>query len=192
MLRRLYDWTLHQADRPHAVWVLAGISFAESSFFPLPPDILLIPMMLAARQRAFRYAAVATLSSVAGGFLGYAIGDFLFATVGHWIVVHLASQAGFDQVRGQFARWGFWLIVIKGLTPIPYKIVTIFCGFMHYDLALFALASLLARALRFVPEAILLHHYGDHVRGFIERRLIWVTSAFAVLLVGAFAVLKLV
>jgi membrane protein YqaA with SNARE-associated domain len=190
MLRRLYDWVLDQAGKPGAIWVMAAISFTESSFFPLPPDLLLIPMILAERHKAFLYATVAMVSSVLGGFLGYAIGYYLFDSVGAFIIDHLVSQQAFASTKAIFDHYGFWAIVLKGMTPIPYKLVTILSGFLHFDLWSFALASVLARGMRFYFLAVLLYFFGTAVREFVEKRLVMVTTAFAVALVGAFLVLK--
>jgi membrane protein YqaA with SNARE-associated domain len=192
MLRRLYDWTMDQAGRPHAIWVMAGISFAESSFFPLPPDLILVPMCLARRDRVFWYATVATVSSVLGGFLGYAIGFYLYDSVGQWVIEHMVSASAYAGTKAMFDEYGFWAIVLKGLTPIPYKLVTILSGFMKFNLASFALASLIARGIRFYAEAILLYFFGEEARAFIERRLMLVMSATAVLLVGVVIVIKLI
>ena len=192
MLRRLYDWALAQADKPQAVWLMGAMSFAESSFFPLPPDFLLVPMMLAERRLTFWYATIATLTSVAGGFLGYAIGYYAFDTIGHFIITMVSSQAGFDAVQAKFAQYGFWAIVLKGLTPIPFKIVTIFCGFVHFNLAEFAVASVLARGMRFYAEAALLYALGERGRVFIERRLTLVTSAAAAVIVGGVILIRYV
>ncbi len=190
MLRRFYDWILGHADKPYAVWILAAMSFAESSFFPLPPDVLLIPMSLAERRKALFYATVATVSSVLGGYLGYAIGYFVYDTIGRFLVEHLWSIDKFEALRETFDTWGFWLIIGKGATPIPYKIVTILCGVLHYDLAKFTAASIIARGMRFYLVAILLYFYGEAVRDFIERRLALVTTGFVALLVGAFLALR--
>lgn len=185
----LKTWLLDHAQKPGAVWLLAVVSFAESSFFPIPPDLLLIPQILARRERAFLLATVATVSSVIGGFLGYAIGYWLFDTVGVWIVEHLGSMAGFERAKASFNAWGFWLIVGKGATPIPYKIVTILCGVMHYDLGKFAIASVIARGMRFYLEAALLYWFGEQARAFIEQRLMLTMMVVLVLLVGGFLLL---
>ena len=190
MLRRLYDFVIANAHKPWALWMMVAISFAESSFLPLVPDVVLIPMMLAERRRAFWFATWATLASVAGGYLGYAIGYALFDTVGIWMVEHFWTMDGFQRAKAGFDEHGFWLIVAKGLTPIPYKIVTILCGLLHYDLAKFTIASLLSRGLRFYAEAVLFFLFGEKVRGFIERWLGWVMLAILVLLVGAVVALK--
>jgi membrane protein YqaA with SNARE-associated domain len=190
MLRRLYDWVLENAHKPQALWVLIGISFAESSFLPLVPDVVLVPMILADRRRAFWLATWVTLSSVLGGYLGYAIGYLAFDTIGVWLVEHLWNMAGFERTKAGFNEWGFWLIVGKGVTPIPYKIVTILCGVMHYDLWKFTIASIIARGIRFYLEAALLYVFGDAMRHFIERWLVWVTTAVALLVVGAVVALR--
>jgi membrane protein YqaA with SNARE-associated domain len=193
MLRRLYDWILEQADRPHAIWVMGAMSFAESSFFPLPPDFLLVPMMLADRRRIFWLATVATATSVVGGYLGYAIGYYAFDTFGHFIITTLASQAGFDSLQQKVDDYGFWAIAGKGLTPFPYKIVTIFCGFVHYNLLKFTLASILARSVRFYFEAIVLYRFGERGKVFIEERLTLVTAVAAlviVLIIGGFVAIR--
>jgi membrane protein YqaA with SNARE-associated domain len=190
MLRRLYDWVLDNAHRPHALWLLVGISFAESSFLPLVPDVVLIPMILAERRRAFALATWATASSVIGGYLGYAIGYLVFDTIGTWLIEHLWTMDGFARAKAMFTEWGFWLIVWKGATPIPYKIVTILCGVMHYDLAKFTLASIIARGMRFYMEAALLYLFGEPVKAFIERWMVWVTSAVAVAVVGTVVAIR--
>jgi membrane protein YqaA with SNARE-associated domain len=189
MLRRFYDWALNQAERPHAIWVMGLMSFAESSFFPLPPDFLLVPMMLADRRRAFWLAGVATATSVVGGYLGYAIGYYAFGTIGDWIITTLSSQAAFDNVHDLFDRYGFWAIVIKGLTPIPFKIVTILSGFMHFDLLQFTFASVIARGMRFFAEAAVLVALGERGKHFIEERLTLVTTVSAgVVVIGVVAI----
>lgn len=190
MARSFKDWILDHAQKPGAVWLLAGVAFAESSFFPLPPDILLIPQILARRRAAWWLATVATVSSVIGGFLGYAIGYWLFDTVGVWIVTHFGSMAGFQRAKAEFDEWGFWLIVGKGATPIPYKIVTILCGVMHYDLGKFAVASVIARGMRFYLEAALLYWFGAQAKEFIEKRLMLTMVLLLLLLVGGFLVLR--
>jgi membrane protein YqaA with SNARE-associated domain len=190
MLRRFYDWIFEQAAKPYAIWLVAGISFTESSFFPLPPDLLLIPMVLANRRRAFWIATVATVSSVIGGYLGYAIGYYAFDTIGNFIVQHMVSEQSFASVKATFDHWGFWAIIFKGATPIPYKIVTILSGFLHFDLAQFTIASIIARGMRFYSEAILLYFYGERAREFVERRLMLVTTAVAGALVGGFLLFK--
>ena len=172
------------------MWAMAAMSFAESSFFPIPPDILLIPMILAQPRRAWLIAAVCTVSSVLGGFIGYAIGYFLFDAVGRPVLEFYHAMDKYEALRAAFAHWGAWIIILKGLTPIPFKLVTIASGVAQFDLLVFAFASLVSRSLRFFLLAALLWWFGDAVREFIERRLMLVTSAFAAALVGGFLVLR--
>jgi membrane protein YqaA with SNARE-associated domain len=190
MLKRLYDWLIRLAGGRHAMLTLAAVSFAESSFFPLPPDVLMIPMALAKPKRAWLIATVCTLSSVAGGFLGYAIGYYLFDAIGRPVLEFYGAMSRYYALKQAFDDYGAWIIVLKGMTPIPYKLVTIASGVAHFDLATFAIASLISRALRFYLVAALLWAFGDKVRDFIERRLMLVTSAFVTVLVGGFLVLR--
>jgi membrane protein YqaA with SNARE-associated domain len=190
MLRQLYDWMIDQAGRPHAIWVMGVMSFAESSFFPVPPDVLLVPMMLADRRRIFWLATVATLTSVIGGFLGYAIGYFAYDTFGETIITTLSTQASFDNLKLFFARYGLWAIILKGLTPIPFKLVTILSGFLHFNLAQFTIASIVARGLRFYIEGIVLYCFGERGRAFIEKRLTLVTTVSAGVIVGGVLVIR--
>lgn len=192
MLHRLYMRTLALAAAPHAPWWLAVVAFVESSFFPIPPDALLIPMVLARPDRAWRFAAICTAASVVGGALGYAIGYFVFDGLMHLPLAHtLFGPDPLGSFQAWYARWGLAVILIKGLTPIPYKLVTIASGAAHFDFAVFMLASLVTRGARFFAVAALLHHYGPAIRDFIERRLTLVTSVAAAGLVGGFLVLKL-
>lgn len=186
MLRRLYDWTMSLAGRRHAVAALAGIAFAESSFFPVPPDVILVPMVLANRQRARYYALVCTVASVVGGLLGYAIGALLYDTVGAWLISAYGYGERMDEFRAAYAEWGAWIILIKGMTPIPYKIVTIASGFAGYALLPFVVLSIITRGLRFFIVAELLRIYGEPIQGFIERRLTLVTTALLLIVVGGF------
>lgn len=192
MLRRLYDWTMELSGRPNAIWVLAAVSFIESSVFPIPPDVMLIPMVLANRKKAFTIAAVCTVCSVVGGLLGYAIGYWFFETLGAWVVETYGLQAGLERFREQFAQWGIWVILIKGLTPIPYKLVTIASGAAHFDLFTFVWASIVTRGVRFFLVAALLWKYGEPIRSFIEERFALVTWAFLIALVGGFLVVRYV
>lgn len=190
MLDRLYSQILALASSRHALPVLALVAFAESSFFPLPPDLLLIPMIVARPRRAFVYAGVCTLASVTGGFLGYAIGYFLFDALGRPVLEFYHAMGAYEALKGAFAEWGVWIIIVKGLTPIPYKLVTIASGVAHFDLAAFAFASLVSRSLRFFLLAVLLWRFGEPIRVFLERRLMLVTSLFAAALVGGFLALR--
>jgi len=190
MLKRLYDRLITVAAGPNAIWALIAVAFAESSFFPIPPDVLLIPMMLARPRAAWRLAAYCTLASVAGGMLGYAIGFYGFDLIGRPILEFYGAMPRYDALKAQFGEYGTWIIILKGMTPIPYKLVTITSGALHFDLAAFAGASIISRSLRFFLLALLLWWFGPAVRDFIEKRLMLVTSLFAVCLVGGFVVLR--
>ncbi len=190
MLQRLYARTLAIAAGPNALAALLAVAFAESSFFPIPPDILLIPMILARPRQAFRLAALCTLASVVGGLLGYAIGYFLFDAIGRPLLEFYHAMGRYEALKAGFAEWGVWIIIIKGMTPIPYKLVTIASGVVHFPLAWFIGASIVSRSLRFFLLAALLWWFGDAARTFIERRLMLVTTLFAVALVGGFAALR--
>ncbi|MEQ9812031.1 MAG: YqaA family protein [Azospirillaceae bacterium] len=187
MLRRLYDWTLSLGMRREAMWALAIIAFIESSFFPIPPDVLLIPMVLAARDRAFVMAGVATAASVLGGLAGYGIGYFLWETVGERLVAFYSWQAQMEEFAGAYNDWGAWIVLFFGITPFPYKLITIMSGVVALDLWVFLAASLVARGIRFYAVATLLWWFGPPIRGFIERRFGLVVTIFMVLLIGGFA-----
>jgi membrane protein YqaA with SNARE-associated domain len=190
MLHRLYRRVLALSASRHAPWWLAMVSFAEASFFPIPPDVLLIPMALARPERAWRLALICTVASVAGGALGYLIGYALFDQLAQPLLHAYHYDAAFARFQAKYAEWGLWVILIKGLTPIPYKIVTIASGAAHFDFVLFMAASLLTRGLRFFLVATLLRFFGEPVRIFIERRLTLVTSVVAASIVGGFVVVK--
>src|SRR6266436_6430272 len=178
------------AAHRHAMAAMALISFSESSFFPLPPDFLLVPMTLAQPRRAWLIAAVCTVTSVVGGYLGYAIGYYLFDTLGQPVLEFYHAMDKYRAFSAAFAEWGVWIIVIKGLTPIPYKLVTIASGVAKFDLLAFTLASLVSRSLRFFLLAALLWRFGEPIRGFLERRLMLVTTVIALALVGGVVVLR--
>jgi membrane protein YqaA with SNARE-associated domain len=190
VLRRIYDWVMRLAHHRHAAWALFAVSFAESSFFPVPPDAMLIPMVLADRRRAWRYAAICTLASVLGALLGYWIGHALYESVGRPIIDFYGLGPRMQTYIDGFNRYGLWIILIKGLTPIPYKLITIASGIAGFALVPFILASILTRGIRFFLVAGLLYRYGEPIRDFIERRLTLVTTAFLVLVVLGFVVLK--
>lgn len=193
MLKRLYDWFIAAADKPSALWIMGAVSFAESSFFPIPPDVMLVPMSLARPQRAWLYALVCTLTSVAGGIVGYAIGAGLYDSVGLWLMHLYGLTDKVEAFRASYAEWGAWIIIGKGLTPIPYKLVTITSGFAGYNLWLFILCSLIARGGRFFIVAVLLNRYGDVIRAEIERRLgFWVAVGAVVLVLGFVIAFKVV
>ncbi|MBX9820723.1 YqaA family protein [Afipia birgiae] len=185
MLRRMYDWCIAAADKPYALWLMGAVSFAESSFFPIPPDVMLIPMSLARPQKAWLYALVCTVTSVAGGVVGYAIGALLYDSVGQWLINLYGYGDKVEAFRASYAEYGAWIILLKGLTPIPYKLVTITSGFANYNLLLFVIFSVIARGGRFFIVAILLNRYGTWIREAIEKRLgLWVIVATATLVLG--------
>ncbi len=191
MLQKTYDWMMDKAAHRHAVWWLAAISFIESSFFPIPPDIMLIPLVLAAPTRWFRLAMICTASSVAGGYLGYAIGYFLMDSVGAAILSALHLTDKFQAFKPLVDEYGVWVIIVKGATPIPYKLITIAAGAFHFDLAHFTFASVVARGMRFLLVAALLWQFGTPIRDFVEKRLTLCTTVGVALLVGGFAMVKL-
>ena len=185
MLRRLYDWCIAAADKPYAIWILGIVSFAESSFFPVPPDAMLIPMGLAQPKKAWRFALVCTITSVLGGILGYAIGALLYDSIGGWIIKLYGYGDKVEAFRVAYAQYGSWIILIKGFTPIPYKLVTITSGFAAYSLPLFILFSVITRGARFFLLAFLINRYGPAAREIIEKRLgFYVTIALVALVLG--------
>jgi len=190
MLRRLYEWTLALAARPWASYALAAVAFAESSFFPVPPDAMLVPMVLARPDKAMWYAFVCTLSSVAGGLLGYAIGALLYDSLGVWLFRIYGLAEGGEAFRAAYAHYGHWVILLKGLTPIPYKIVTITSGFAGYDLFWFTLLSILTRGARFFVLAALLGRYGPAIKDVLDRHLNVAAAGLAISIVGGFLVFR--
>lgn len=185
MLKKMYDWCIAAADKPYALWLMGAVSFAESSFFPIPPDVMLIPMSLARPQKAWLYALVCTITSVAGGMVGYAIGALLYDSVGQWLIQLYGYGEKVEAFRQAYAEYGAWIILLKGLTPIPYKIVTITSGFANYNLLLFVLLSIVARGGRFFFVAVLLNRYGVWIREAIEKRLgLWVSIGAGALIIG--------
>lgn len=192
MLRGLYGWVMTRAEGQNALWALAIISFIESSFFPIPPDIMLVPMILAARQRAWLIAGVCTVASVAGGLGGYAIGYFLFDVIGQPLLDFYHYADKFERFQAHYNEWGAWIVAFFGLTPFPYKVITIASGVTELNVATFTIASVLSRAARFFLEAALLWHFGAPIRAFIERRLGLLTTVFFVMLFLGFVLLKYV
>lgn len=190
MLRRLYDWTIRLAGHRHATAALFAVSFAESSVFPIPPDAMLVPMILANPRKAWLFAGVCTVASVLGGMVGYGIGYFLYDTLGK-AILHLYSQPEqIEHALAWYREWGAWIVAVKGFTPIPYKVVTITSGFAHLDIWAFVLASIVSRIPRFFLVAALLRRYGDPIRAFIEKRLYLVTTLFLLFLIGGFVVIE--
>jgi membrane protein YqaA with SNARE-associated domain len=190
MLRRLYDWTLSLAARPSAPYALALVSFAESSFFPVPPDVMLVPMMLARPDKAWSYALICTIASVLGGVLGYFIGLGLYDSVGAWLFQLYGLGEGAETFRHAYADDGHWVILLKGLTPIPYKLVTITSGFAGYDLFWFTVLSIITRGARFFLLAALLGRYGPAIKGVIDTHFNKVMAGLAATIVGGFVAFK--
>ncbi len=190
MIRRLYDWTLSLAGARHALWALAFVAFIESSVFPIPPDLLMIPMIIATPHRAFLIAGVATLASVLGGLLGYGIGMFAFEGIGRPVLESLGKADSMAEFSQRFNDMGFWAVLIAGLTPFPYKVITIMSGWTAMPVATFVATSILARALRFFIIAALLWKYGAPVKHFIEKRLGLMFTLFCVVLVGGFLLVR--
>jgi membrane protein YqaA with SNARE-associated domain len=190
MMQRAYHWTMRMASHEKAPHALFWVAFAESSVFPIPPDVMLIPMVLARPARAWLYAAICTAGSVLGGIVGYGIGYFVYETLGRWVIdiYGLGSQA--EAYRAAYNDWGLWIILIKGLTPIPYKLVTIASGAAAFNFWIFLGASIVTRGARFFLVAALLHRFGEPIREFIERRLTLVTTTFVVFLIGGFVVVR--
>jgi membrane protein YqaA with SNARE-associated domain len=190
VLRRLYDWTLSLAATPHALWALAAVSFIESSVFPIPPDVLLIPMVIAAPHRAFLIAGVCTLASVLGGAFGYFIGWGLFEQVGRPVLEFYGKDVYFEEFAQRYNEWGAWAVLFAGITPFPYKVITILSGATGLNFTVFMVASVIARGFRFFLVAALLWKFGLPIRDFIERRLGLVFTAFMAALIGGFAALR--
>ena len=193
MLRRMYDWCIAAADKPYALWLMGAVSFAESSFFPIPPDVMLIPMSLARPQKAWLYALVCTLTSVAGGVVGYAIGALLYDTVGQYIINLYGYGPRLNALREFYAQWGWAFILVKGLTPIPFKLVTIVSGLLGYNLPLFILLALITRGARFYLVAAAMNHFGDQAREWLDKHFAWfVIGLLAIVVFGFWAAAHLV
>jgi membrane protein YqaA with SNARE-associated domain len=189
MLRKLYDWVLRLAASRRAPAALAAVSFAESSFFPVPPDVMLAPMVAARPNRAFVFATICTVASVLGGLLGYAIGMFL-EPAAHALLAFMGHPEGQAEFEKWFAQWGLGVILLKGLTPIPYKLVTITAGLAHFDLFTFIWASVVTRGARFFLESLVLKFYGPAILAEVEKRLTFYTILLVTVLIGAVVVLK--
>ena len=192
MVKAVYDGMINLASSPHALWFLAVVAFIESSFFPIPPDIMLIPMVLAMPQKAWRIAGVATIASVLGGYFGYGIGMFLFDTIAKPILNFYGYMQQFDTFKDYYHQWGAWIVFGAGITPFPYKIITIASGVVNLDLATFTIASVVARGMRFYLVAWLLKKYGEPMKSFIEKNLGILSVLFLVLLIGGFLLLKFI
>ena len=192
IFRKLYDWTLNKASQKSALWFLSLISFIESSFFPIPPDIVLIPMVLAKRAKAFFYALVCTLSSVAGGVFGYFIGLFLFNSIGIFLInfYHLDEQV--NQFKDYYNSYGVWIVIIAGFTPFPFKVITIASGLFQLNFIIFILCSILSRGSRFYLISILLYFYGESIKKFINKYFNILTIFFFILLIGGILFIKVI
>lgn len=192
MIRGLYDWTISLAEHPRALWALALVAFVESSVFPIPPDILMIPMIIARPNRAFVIAGVAMVASVLGGMLGYYIGWGLFDSVGRPVLEFWGKVDRFDEFATDYNEWGAWAVLIAGVTPFPYKVITILSGSTGLSLPVFIISSVIARGFRFFLIAALLWKYGAPIRDFIERRLGLMFALFVVILLAGFWAAKFV
>ncbi|MDO5614237.1 MAG: YqaA family protein [Paracoccus sp. (in: a-proteobacteria)] len=190
MIRRLYDWTMGLAAHRHSMAALFGVSFVESSVFPIPPDVLMIPMVLAQRARAWLIATVATAGSVLGALLGYVIGAFLMDSLGQWVLTAYGKEAAYQDLAARFAEYGGWAVLFAALTPFPFKVITIFSGAVGLSLPLFIAAAVIGRAGRFFIVCGLLWKFGEPIRDFIERRLGLVFTVFMVCLIGGFVAIR--
>ncbi len=191
MLKRLYNQTLNVAGHRHAPMVLFILAFTESSFFPIPPDVLLLPMILNNRDKAFYYATLCTVGSVLGGIAGYALGYFLFDVIGEPVLNFYGKQHAFEAFKDHYNNYGWWIVFGAGLTPIPYKVITIASGGFEMPIIQFLIASIVGRGMRFYLEAILLWKYGAPIRKFIEERFALVTTLAFVALIGGVLLLKM-
>jgi len=191
-MKRLYNWTMSMADHPYAMWALVVVAFAESSFFPIPPDILMIPMIIARPNKAFFIAGVAMAASVIGGLLGYAIGALAFEQIGRPILEMLGKGDAALEFNARFNDLGFWPVLIAGLTPFPYKVITIMSGWTGMPLGTFIVTSIIARGARFFIVAGLLWKFGDPIRDFIEKRLGLAFTVFLAVLLGGFALVRFI
>ena len=190
LLRYFYNWTLSKAEHKYSSWILSLVSFTESSFFPIPPDILIIPMIIARRTKAWIYAFICTLSSVLGGVIGYAIGYFFFNSIGILIIEYYSLEKLFESFESNYNTYGVWFVLGAGFTPFPFKFITIASGLFQLNLPLFILASLIARGLRFFIVAALLKIFGQFIKRFIDRYFNFLTILFFVLLIGGFVIIK--
>ena len=190
IFRNLYDWTLSKASQKSAPWFLGIVSFAESSFFPIPPDIILIPMVLAKRTKAFFYALICTLSSVLGGILGYLIGFLLFNSIGILLInfYHLNEQIA--QFQNYYNNYGVWIVIIAGFTPFPFKVITIASGLFQLNFVVFVLCSILSRGSRFYLVSILLYFFGENIKFLIEKYFNFLTILFFILLIGGILIVR--
>ncbi len=188
--RNLYDWTLRQSSKKLAPWFLAFISFVESSFFPIPPDIILIPMIIAKRTKAFIYASICTISSVIGGLFGYLIGFIFFNSIGIILVNVYGMSEYIENLKEYYNNYGVWFVLVAGFTPVPFKIITIASGLFQLNLFIFILCSFVARGLRFYLISGLLYLYGEAIKYFIEKYFNYLTIIFFIVFLGGILFLK--
>ena len=191
LVKATYDYMLNLASRRNAMYFLFAVAFIESSFFPIPPDVMLIPMVLAAPTKAWRIAGIATIASVLGGAFGYAIGVFFFDLIARPILTFYGYMHQFDVFKDYYHEWGAWIVFGAGITPFPYKVITIASGVVHLDFAVFMLASVVACGMRFYLVAWLLKKYGEPMKDYIEKNLGMLSVLFLLLLLGGFACIKL-
>jgi len=189
-MRRLYDWTIGWANKPHGTWALFLIAFAESSFFPIPPDVLLIALSVGAVTKSFRFALICTAGSLLGGILGYGIGYYGYETIGQPIVKAYHGEEVMAKIKVWYDTYGFWGNLTAAITPIPYKVFTIASGAFKFSFTSFMLASVVGRSVRFFAVAALLYHFGPRIKEFIERYFNWCAWAFMIILIGGFLLLK--
>tara|TARA_B100001029_G_C14889583_1_gene354628 strand:- start:138 stop:722 length:585 start_codon:yes stop_codon:yes gene_type:complete len=191
VIRKLYNWTLLKSSKKQAPWFLGIISFAESSFFPIPPDIILIPMVLAKRTKAFFFALICTLSSVVGGAFGYCIGFLLFNSVGILLINFYDLTEGVNKFKDYYNVYGAWIVIIAGFTPFPFKVITIASGLFQLNFIIFILCSILSRGARFYLVAGLLYLFGEKIKLIIEKYFNILTILFFVLLIGSILIIKI-
>ncbi len=192
MLRKLYDWVFKLAKHRQANWALAGVSFAESSFFPIPPDVLLIPMVLAKRNNWIIYASLCLVASILGAFFGYFLGAVLYDSIGAPLLEFYGKADAFSKITDWNNRWGGWGILFAAMTPFPFKVITIFSGFTHISLIQFTIVSIIGRGVRFFLVAGLVYKYGEPIREFIEKRLGLMFTIGMVALIGGFVAVKFI
>ncbi len=193
-IRRMYDWVWGWADTPYGGPVLFLIAFAESSFFLIPPDVLLIALCLGRRERAFHFAAICTAGSVVGGLAGYGIGWGLWSVVGEFFFTYVPGfdEEAFAQVQDIYRRWDFWFVFVAAFTPVPYKVITVTAGVFGLDLLMFTIATIVGRSARFFAVAALLYAFGEPIGDFIDKRFNLLTILFAILLFGSFYLIRVV
>tara|TARA_Y100000590_G_scaffold469930_1_gene660765 strand:- start:1393 stop:1971 length:579 start_codon:yes stop_codon:yes gene_type:complete len=190
MLKKLYNWTLEKANHPKAGWFLSLISFIESSVFPIPPDIILIPMILANKLKAWWYAFICTLSSVLGGITGYLIGAFFYTTIGILIISYYGLENKFEEFNSLYNDWGFWIVLAGGFTPFPYKFITIASGVFNLNIYLFILSAIISRGFRFFLLAFLLRIFGEWIKEMIDKYFNILAFLFFILFFGGIFLLK--